>query len=138
MSQHALLELITEVGRQRYRLAEKGFLPLGLTHTEARLLILLVKAEGEASQEALSAALVIDRSNVGRALKSLESKGYIARTASKTDKRAKVLKITDEGSAQALKIREIGHQIEQTLLSGLSETEISLALTILHKVNFEG
>lgn len=134
MSQSQLLELITEISRQRYRLAEQSFATLGLTHTEARLLTLLVKADGEASQEALSAQLVIDRSNVGRALKSLENRGYIIRAASQADKRAKVMRITEQGLSLAQQLRIIGTEIEQQLLRDISTYEAELAQRVLQKI----
>lgn len=67
-----LFDLIGALGRRRYQVGEQAFSSLGLNHTEARLLTILDRESGEATQDALSSSLFVDRSNAGRALKSLE------------------------------------------------------------------
>src|SRR5690242_2724511 len=92
-----LFDLIGVLARQRYQIAERYFSTLGLNHTEARLLNLLDKENGAATQDALSNRLFVDRSNAGRALKSLEHEGYIERSQIDTDKRTILVQITARG-----------------------------------------
>ena len=76
---NTLFDLIGGLARRRFQTAERYFSTLGLNHTEARLLNLLDRENGAATQDALSNMLFVDRSNAGRALKSLEHEGYIER-----------------------------------------------------------
>ena len=74
-----LFDLIGALGRRRYQVGEQAFSSLGLNHTEARLLTILDRESGEATQDALSSSLFVDRSNAGRALKGLEQRRYVSR-----------------------------------------------------------
>ena len=92
-----LFDLIGELARRRYQTAERYFSALGLNHTEARLLTLLRREGGIATQDALSNRLSVDRSNAGRALQRLEQDGYILKRQDDADKRANLVKITPKG-----------------------------------------
>lgn len=101
-----LFELVGELSRRRYQLGERAFAKLGLNHTEARILSLLVGMAESPTQDALSNRLTVDRSNAGRAMKGLEQRGLVAREKHVTDGRTYVVRLTDEG-------RQVAHQIEQ-------------------------
>src|SRR5689334_10680876 len=92
-----LFDLIGELARRRFQTAERYYSTLRLNHTEARLLTLLHKQDGKANQDTLSNMLSVDRSNAGRALKSLEHEGYIERSQNEVDKRTNFVEITDKG-----------------------------------------
>ena len=118
-----LFDLIGVLARRRYQAAEHHFAALGLNHTEARLLTLLREAGGAASQEALSSQLFIDRSNAGRALKSLEQDGAIVRRKDETDKRAYVVEMTAKGRKASLEIAKLRQVIAQSFFGDLSEKD---------------
>ncbi len=92
-----LFDLIGVLARRRYQIAERYFSALGLNHTEARLLTLLGREGGTATQETLSNLIFVDRSNVGRALQRLEQGGYIERRKDDVDKRTNLVQITAKG-----------------------------------------
>ncbi|MBN8729930.1 MAG: MarR family transcriptional regulator [Acidobacteria bacterium] len=118
-----LFELIGELARRRYQLAETTFAPLGLNHTEARLLSLLAAAGGASAQDALCHQLTVDRTNAGRALTRLAEAGYLERRKDPGDKRANRLHITAKGRKTVAAITRLRDQMAATFLGNLSGDE---------------
>lgn len=119
-----LFEIIGVLARRRFQTAERHFSTLGLNHTEARLLILLVESGGASAQDALSNQLYIDRTNAGRALKRLEQGGYITRGKDETDKRANKVTITPVGREAVKDIAALRQAIAEEVLVGLSTQDL--------------
>lgn len=130
----ALFEQLGLLARQRYQAAERGFAPLGLGHTEARLLSLLQRAGGEAAQEELAGQLQLDRSNCGRALALLEQKGLLARQPSRTDGRAKRVALSPAGRERLGEIEALRRRMARQFFSRLNQAEVEQALALLSKV----
>lgn len=126
-----LFDLVGELARLRLQAGERAFSTLGLNHTEARLLSLLEGQGGEASQEALSGRLTIDRSNAGRALKSLEAQGFVARRASVEDARTRSVRITAKGRKTALQIAKLRTKMAQTFFGDLGEEQAGVIVGLL-------
>ena len=129
-----LFDLVGELARRRYQVAERHFSTLGLNHTEARLLTLLKAAEGQSSQESLSNSLIVDRTNAGRALKALEARGYISRKKGDVDKRTNIVHITAKGSAAAGEIAVLKTRIVESFFGDLSESDATTILALLGPV----
>jgi MarR family transcriptional regulator, transcriptional regulator for hemolysin len=129
-----LFDLIGVLARQRYQTAERYFSTLGLNHTEARLLTLLDRENGAATQDALSNMLFVDRSNAGRALKSLEHEGYIERFQSDTDKRTNLVQITARGREAVTEISKLKEKMVQNFFGELNEAEAGQIIDLLRKV----
>ena len=128
-----LFELVGELARRRYQLAERHFGTLALNHTEGRLLVLLAKEGGAAGQDVVSGGLHVDRSNAGRSLQRLEDGGYVVRQQSATDRRAKWLRMTAKGRKAVKEIRRLGQQMAGELFGGLTEQEAGEAVRLLRK-----
>ena len=129
-----LFDLIGELARRRYGAAERAFAAIGLHHTEARLLTLLSRDGGKCTQDALSARIVVDRSNAGRALKQLEHAGLIQRRKDAADKRANLVEITPEGRKAVARIARIRTEIASTFFGDLTNDEAGTVLALLGKV----
>lgn len=129
-----LFDLIGVLARRRYQMAEQTFSTLGLNHTEARLLTLLHQKGGAATQEALSAMMFVDRSNAGRAMKSLEQKGYIERRKDAGDKRTNLVHITAKGSKAVTEISKLKVSMAQRFFGDLSDEEAGAIVETLGKV----
>ena len=129
-----LFDLIGVLARRRFQTAERYFSTLGLNHTEARLLNLLDRENGAATQDALSNMLFVDRSNAGRALKSLEHEGYIERNQSDTDKRTNLVQITARGREAVAEIAKLKEKMVQNFFGELSEAEAGQIIDLLRKV----
>lgn len=128
-----LFDLIGVLARRRYQTAERYFSTLGLNHTEARLLTLLFKHDGSMSQDELSGMLSIDRTNAGRALKSLEQEKYILRAKGDVDKRTNLVRITAKGRHAALEISKLKKKMAQEFFGDLSEGEAATVVSLLNK-----
>ena len=128
-----LFDLIGELARRRHQAAERSFASLGLNHTEARLLAMLHKHKGVAAQDALSATLHVDRTNAGRALQSLQQRGYIIRTKDESDKRANFVRITDKGRETVGEIAKLRRQMAQNFFGGLRDDEAGAVIALLQK-----
>jgi DNA-binding MarR family transcriptional regulator len=129
-----LFDLIGVLARRRYQTAERSFSPLGLNHTEARLLRLLGQAGGEATQDALSSQLYVDRSNAGRALKGLEQGGYVVRRKEGADKRSNLVAITAKGREAVGEIAKLRHEIAHRFFDTLTADEAATIVHLLEKV----
>jgi DNA-binding MarR family transcriptional regulator len=128
-----LFDMVGKLARRRHRLAEAAFRPLGLTHTEARLLTLLAEEGGSASQESLSRKVTIDRTNVGRSLQGLEQNGLIARSQSESDKRARLVVLSAKGKEAAEEIGLIRNEMAATFFGRLTDEEAERILEILER-----
>jgi DNA-binding MarR family transcriptional regulator len=128
-----LFDLIGELARRRYQVAERSFSALGLNHTEARMLGLLSKAGGEAAQDVLSSGLSVDRSNAGRALQRLEQEGHILRRKDGADKRANQIQITPKGRKAVVEISKLKKKMVQSFFGDLKEEEASMIVDLLTK-----
>lgn len=129
-----LFDLIGVLARRRYQTAERYFAALGLNHTEARLLTLLHQQNGAATQEALSSLIFVDRSNAGRALKSLEQAGYIGRRKDNTDRHTNLVQLTAKGRRAVTEIAKLKKTIAQNFFGDLSEDEAGQVAELLRKV----
>lgn len=128
-----LFEMIGALSRRRYQAAEQNFATLGLNHTEARLLMLLSEAQGEATQDDLSNSLFIDRCNAGRALKRLEQADYIIRRKDDADRRTNLVQMTAKGSKAVGEIMLLRNKIVQSFFRDLSEEDAGRVISLLQK-----
>lgn len=74
-------------------------------------------------QAGLAQVIDKDRANTGSVLDRLELKGYVARTVSEQDKRARVLSLTAKGEAVVAAVLPVVRQIQKEILPGLNEAE---------------
>ena len=126
-----LFDLVGTLAQRRFRLAESTLSTVGLNHTEARLLSILGHEGRNMTQDELSAALTVDRSNAGRSLKKLENHGYIIRRQDEVDKRTNVVLITDKGRELAAEVAQIREEIVKELFRELEEEDAATIVRLL-------
>jgi DNA-binding MarR family transcriptional regulator len=131
---HLLFDVLGQLARRRFQLAEQYFAKVGLNHTEARILSLLHQSEGTSAQDDIANKMNIDRSNVGRALKNLEGRGLVMRAKSTQDKRVFMIQLTDEGQSCVAQITEIKNHIIDTFFGEMSEDEAAVVYGLLKKI----
>jgi DNA-binding MarR family transcriptional regulator len=131
----SLFDLIGELARRRYQIAERYYSSLRLNHTEARLLTLLDKQNDVITQDALSNLLFVDRSNAGRAMKRLEYEGYIERYQNDTDKRTNLVELTAKGREVVAEILKLKQTMVQEFFGELTEEEAGQIIDLLRKVH---
>lgn len=128
-----LFDLIGLLGRKRRFMGERCFAPLGLNPTEARLLTLLGEQGGDATQDTLSGMLYLDRSNAGRALKSLESGGYVSRQKGAADGRTNAVQMTPKGKKTAKQIEALRLELAERFLADITDDEAATITLLLGK-----
>lgn len=126
-----LFELIGELSRRRYQLGERAFAKVGLNHTEARILSLLVGMAESPTQDALSSRLTVDRSNAGRAIKGLEQRGLVAREKDTSDGRTSRVQLTDDGLKMAQGIDRMRTDMARALFPQLGDEEADVLIGLL-------
>ncbi|MDC3347196.1 MarR family transcriptional regulator [bacterium] len=129
----ALFDLLGDLARRRYQLAERYFSKIGLNHTEARLLTLLSQEGGTATQDRLSGLLFVDRSNAGRALKRLERDRYVIRKKDDSDKRTNLVEIDARGRDAIGEISKLKSEIVKNFLGNLSDQNAATIVNMLEK-----
>ena len=75
------------------------------------------------SQDDVSVTLKTDKTTVGKALASLESKGCVVRVQDKADKRIKRLSLTDIGQEKVAELVDIHNNWLHDIMTCLSEEE---------------
>jgi MarR family transcriptional regulator, organic hydroperoxide resistance regulator len=102
------------------RFKEKG---LEITPTHSTILFLL-EERGPMQMNDISAEIHVENSTVTGLVDRLESRGFVVRTTVKRDRRKWHIAITDRGSAEIQKAREILHAINAEIGEGLSAKEL--------------
>ncbi|MFA3918986.1 MarR family winged helix-turn-helix transcriptional regulator [Ruegeria hyattellae] len=77
--------------------------------------------------------LLFEQSNLSRVLRSLIERGLVHETASDTDKRAKILRVTDKGAELRLRMWGIyGPQIHTSMIKLTADENAGALLRALH------
>ena len=113
---------------------EHELYPLGMSHAEMRLLIMIYHSDG-CSQDELVSSLEVDRSNVGRALKKLERMNYIKRSRDTNDARAFRVFLTEKGWAVRDRLSRIRNILRATFTMGIDEQQIDTLTILLEKID---
>ena len=88
-------------------------------------------AGGPMTQRGLTAATVMDKVAVNRAVKVLEERGLIARVPNPGDGRSHLLALTAEGKAIHAEVMPLARATEADLLDGLAPDEEALLRRLL-------
>ena len=124
VTSNAVSALIAERYRRRF----------GLKIPEWRVMAVLGDAEaagGTMTQRALTAATVMDKVAVNRAVRVLEERGLIARVPNPGDGRSHLLALTGEGRAIHAEVMPLARATERELLAGLAPGEEAMLRRLL-------
>ena len=103
-----------------------------LTPVQFAALRTLAKHSG-LDQASLAAQIAYDRATIGGVVARLEQKGLIARQHSKTDKRAFVVRLTDQGAAVLATIDPIVAKVQDDILAALTASERADLVRLIQK-----
>ncbi|MFZ7091130.1 MarR family winged helix-turn-helix transcriptional regulator [Primorskyibacter sp. 2E233] len=87
-------------------------------------------------QATVAALIAYDRATIGGVIDRLEAKGLIQRRVSETDRRARVLTLTEDGARQLQVFRPIVAELQTTILQGLNKSEREMFLTLAQKAAY--
>ena len=77
--------------------------------------------------------LHITKSVTSNLIKRMEKNGFIYLEASPTDKRAKYVYLTDSVKANLNDMKQFFEEVEQSLVAGVSEEELSTFFKVMHQ-----
>lgn len=84
-------------------------------------------------QASIAAKIAYDRATIGGVIDRLEQKGYVARTVSKHDRRAREVNLSAEGRAVYHRILPLVTALQSEILGGLDPTERAEFLRLAEK-----
>ena len=89
-------------------------------------------------QATLAGLIAYDRVTIGGVISRLETRGYLERTVSETDRRARTLRLTPSGDAILNAIEAAVLRAQRSMLQGLTESERATLLVLLRKATDAG
>lgn len=107
--------------------------PFDLSPASALVLSVLADSESSLRPNEIANRLIISRATVTGLLDTLESRGYVRRTAHPSDRRMLLIELTEVGR-RALAFRPLVHRHQKRWLSVLSEKEQELLIDSLEKL----
>ncbi len=107
----------------------------GFDLTPMQFAALCMLEENPGIEQATLAGLVaIDRATIGGVVARLESRGLLERSVSRTDRRARVLTLTDRGAALLRDVRPVVRRAQEVMLKQLDADERDTLVALLCKV----
>ncbi|PIT82541.1 MarR family winged helix-turn-helix transcriptional regulator [Limnohabitans sp. 15K] len=106
---------------------------LKLTPPQFGVLHMLMHSEA-LDQASLARSLGLDKVTVLHVVRGLETRGWLTRQASVTDRRRWTLTLSDEGKAVFLQAQDLAHQASEQLLSPLDGGEQQQLILLLEKL----
>jgi len=130
-------EYFESINKKIKHIVEMELAGTGIGHSEGRVLYHLFGSGKEGvSQEAICQSVIgLDRSNVGRALKKLENRGYVIRKREIDDARAYRVFLSDKGRELEHKIKLIRANIRQTFREAGFKNEERVIIDYLKRVD---
>ncbi len=95
----------------------------GLSVTPRACCVLATAMQGEHTQTALAQAIGLDKTTMVVTIDALERDGLVVRRMSSTDRRARVIAVTDAGRETVAEGERIVARIQDDVLSGLPATQ---------------
>lgn len=94
-------------------------------------------ANPDIDQAGVAGLIAYDRATIGGVIDRLEQKGYVQRSVSKRDRRAREVRLTEAGEALYQRVLPVVADLQSDILNGLSDTERALFLDLAEKVVFQ-
>ncbi len=125
--------VVSITSRGRFVFLNDRLRPLGLSAGQFPVLMLLFK-EQNIMQETLVRHYHLDKGTIARAVRKLEDAGYIRRIIDPANRRAVRLFLTEKGERAAPLLKEINHEWEEQICTGLTKGEQKTLNTLMRTV----
>lgn len=106
----------------------------GLSEATLAPLITLARMEGEVRQNALADAVGIEGPSLVRLIDQLEAAGLLRRVTDRSDRRARILALTEAGRAKVREIDDGLGSVRARTLAGISDVELEAALRVFSEI----
>ena len=129
-----LMFRLTRLTRRWRQVLDVEAQTVGLTDASWRPLLHLNLLGDGIRQKDLAASVGIEGPSLVRLLDTLVAKGLIERSEDATDRRAKLLSLTTDGRAVAVRIRETVTSLENKLMNSFGDYEIAQAAAFIQRL----
>ncbi|QSX05440.1 MarR family transcriptional regulator [Sedimentibacter sp. zth1] len=102
--------------------------------SEYSYLLLLYENNNMLSQDDLHKLSNIDRAAVTRAISSLEKKGYVIKSSSKTNSRHNIIELTDKAISIKTNIFDVINKWNKLIHSDISTEKLNITIDSLNKM----
>ena len=128
------VQLFIQTNHAHHGEVERLAAGLGIHHNQHRMLMCIMRMQGEPSQRQLASEMGISPAAVTTILKSLEKEGYVTRCATDEDNRRNRVAITEKGRSKLDEAHVIFDRVDQAMFRGMSESEIRTLQGILSRM----
>lgn len=94
-----------------------------LTFSQMQVLVVLERNNGTIAQKEIEKILDVSHPTIVGLINRLEDKGFVSSETDETDRRSKIISLTDKARALGKTMRATRNQAEQELLNGLNDEE---------------
>ncbi|EPT8450325.1 transcriptional regulator SlyA [Vibrio fluvialis] len=129
-----LAEKLARVSRLWKMVADRELAPLGLTHPRWTALWKLQRLGDNISQKQLAEALEIELASLMRTLNQLEEQSLITRHCCASDKRARIVSLTEQGRIMIKQMETRILQVRRQLLIHINDEELLKLGQILEQI----
>ena len=133
MPEDRLIAALLAIGAQLTREGARLMAPLGLSRQESIVLIRIAEQE-DVSQRALRSELLLERSNVSKAVAHLTSLGLVETRTHPTDRRSTLLSVTPSGRTTAETCMQVYSDWNRRWLSGVDPHTLATTVTALEGI----
>lgn len=125
--------LIHDVSRLRRIVVDRALKPVGITRAQWWVLAFLSRRDGM-TQTALAGDLDLTKVAIGGLIDRMETAGFVERRADERDARARRVYLTRAGTKLVSTIRENVDNVENEILTTVSEIELDHAASVLLRI----
>jgi MarR family transcriptional regulator for hemolysin len=120
---------------RRYRaMLDEQLRPLGYGTARMEALSTIARASEPSAQIAIAKRIGIEGPTLTRMLDTLEADGLVVRRPDPTDRRTKLIELTEEGEAALEEIMRVAHAFRATVLKSLTDDELDQANVVTDKL----
>ncbi len=130
-------QLLILVARSWRRKSSDVLASFGLSAATAEPLIWLNRAGGDMRQGALAQLIGIEGPSLVRLIDQLQAEGLVQRREDPSDRRAKAVHLTPDGSALATRIESLLHTMREQTLQNVADCDLEIAIRILRTIEQE-
>jgi MarR family transcriptional regulator for hemolysin len=133
-SEKALAARLGPVSRSWQQLADSALSSLGVSNSSGWALVHLLRLGNEVRQGDLARVINVTEPSLVRTLHLLEDAGLVERRADDSDRRAKHLRLTEEGVVAAKRIDKRLIELRASLLDGIPTEDVETVVRVLDRI----
>lgn len=133
-AQNQLGQTIGDVSRAwRYEMNQR-LKPFGLSLSTRQVLVQLYRNPGGLMQNELARKLGVEGPTLVRLLDLLEKKEWIRRMIAPSDKRRKLVELTEKANEQIAIIERLSESVRLMMMKGIPDDEVLAGLSVMQRI----